>query len=238
MRKIFTITLILNISFFSQAQVLKNPGIADNESFEISDFIDNKTGFVTSTIHIGLVEKSGRKYYKIDVNEGNLFSDEIEINYSDLTTTIEKRTDLRSKSLVELYSNAGNNIVHFVNTEKKINKNFSDKDKNIYTRYAYFVAFRGFPFKIGNSVTFRTYMFEYGGALTMKLTNTAVKKITVKAGSFDCYKLELEVVGWQSFFVSGKFCLYYAVELPHIFVKYEEYDDGKWNSNELLRIIK
>jgi hypothetical protein len=238
MKKIFPIILFACNTIVGSSQVFKNPGIADKESFEIIDFIDNKIGFVTTTVDINLFDRNGKMGYKIDVNEGGLFRDEIEINSSDLTTITEKRTDLHSNNLVELFSNTGSNVIHFVNSEKKINKNFYDKDKNIYSRYAYFIAFRGFPFKVGTCVAFRTYMFEYGSALTMKLTNTAIKKVTVKAGTFDCYKLELEVVGWQSLFVSGKFYFYYAVEKPHIFVKYEEYDDGKWNANELLRIIK
>jgi hypothetical protein len=237
LKKISFCFLIIYPFIIAAQPVFKNPGIPASESFEILDFINKEVGFVTTKIEITLKERNHLKYYFISVNEGNIFSDEIEVNYDDLTTISEKRVDLKTKNIVEYYTKAGN-IVHFLNNEKHINKNFQVSDKNIYSRYAYFFSFRGFPFEASNSVTFKSYMYEYGDALTMKVTNVGEKNVTVKAGTFNCYKLELSLAGWQSIFASDKFYLYFKVEPPHNFIKYEENDGGVWVANELLKINK
>jgi hypothetical protein len=90
---------------------------------------------------------------------------------------------------------------------------------------------------MGKTVYFKTFMYEYGDALTMKLSCVDLVKVKVKAGDFDCYKLELSVSGWQSIFVPDKFYLYFAKDAPHQFIKYEEKsDDGKWLASELVKV--
>ena len=80
-------------------------------------------------------------------------------------------------------------------------------------------------------------MYEYGNALNMKVENVLKTRITVKAGTFECYQLKLSVTGWQSIFARDKYYFYFRVEKPHHFVKYEEKgDDGKWYTNELISI--
>jgi len=230
------VLLLLPIAAIGQP-VFKNPGIAESESFEIYDYLDNTLGYVKTKVNISLKERSGQKYYHILVKEGDIFSNEIEVNYNDLTTISEKRVDLRNNSIVEYYTNNGNGVVHFFNSEKGIDKTFINKDKNIYSRYAYFISFRGFPFEVGKTVTFNSYMFEYGDALTMKVTNLSKQIVTVKAGSFECYKLELSLSGWLSIFASYKSYLYFSVADTHQFVKYEERDgNGGWNTDELMKI--
>jgi hypothetical protein len=230
--------LCLRFGLFAQA-VFKNPGMPSLEIYEITDHIDNTIGYVNTKIASTLKESNGKKYYYIYVTEGNVFSNEIEVNYSDLTTISEKRVDLRTNTTVEYFTNNGKNLVHLFNKDKKLDKDYSTSEKNIYSRYAYFFAFSGFPFETEKSVTFKSYMFEYGDALPMKVTNLGRQKVTVKAGTFECYKLELSVAGWQSVFARDKYSLYYAVASPHHFVKYEETESGgKLNTNELIRITK
>ena len=218
--------------------VLKNPGILESESYEIYDYINTSVGFVTAKVYSSLKERNGKKYYYINVKEGDIFSNEIELNYSDLTTISEKRVDLRTNSVVEYYSNYGDNIIHFFNKEYGLDKNFSTDEKNIYSRYAYFFSFSGFPFESEKDVTFKSYMCEYGNALTMRVTNVGKEMVSVKAGTFECYKLELAVAGWQSIFASDKYYFYFSVNKPHHFVKYEEEDNGQWYADELIREIK
>jgi hypothetical protein len=238
MKYFFFFFILLSVSLFVVGQsVFKNPGISASETFEITDYIDDTVGYVTAKIDISLKERNNNKYYSIDVEEGGIYSNKIEANYNDLTTIFEKRTDLRSNTVVEDYENPENKIVHFYNKEKGINKNFNNTDRNIYSRYAFFFSFRGFPFDVGKSVTFESYMFEYGDALTMKVTNVSKQFVTVKAGTYECYKLELSVAGWRSLFASDKFYLYFAVTGSHPFIKYEEKEsNGIWNANELVKI--
>lgn len=218
--------------------VLRNPGIPESESYVITDFIDNTVGFVQTKIDIFVRERANQKYYYIHAEEGDLFINDVELNYNDLTTILEKRVDKRDNSLVELYENNGNGIVHFFNKEKGIDKQFENSDKNIYSRYAYFVSLRGFPFEVGNSVKFISYMYEYGDALSMKVTALSKETVTVKGGVFECYKLELAVAGWISLVAPFKSYFYFTVDGTHRFIKYQEKaDNGGWNNDELVKII-
>ena len=81
-------------------------------------------------------------------------------------------------------------------------------------------------------------MYMYGDVLTMRLKNTAIQTVTVKAGTFKCYELELSVGGWQSFFARDKYYLYFSVAPPHIFVKYMEKINGTWLADELVSYDK
>lgn len=229
-------SLFLVIATLGQP-VFKNPGIPESESFVITDFIDNTIGYVDTKIYISLKEKNNQKFYHIHVEEGNVFLNEIEVNYDDLTTISEKRINKKNNSVEEYYENYGNGKIHFFNKEKGIDKDFNNTDKNIYSRYAYFISFRGFPFETSKSVTFDTYMFEYGDALSMKVTVLSKQTVTVKAGTFECYKMELAVAGWLSLFAPFKSYLYFTVGGAHQFIKYEEKaDNGGWNTDELIRI--
>lgn len=234
---IFSFALLLLATVAPEQAVFKNPGISGSEAFEITDYIDDTVGYVTAKINISVKERDREKYYYIDVDEGGIYANKIEVNYNDLTTISEKRIDLRTNAVIEYYGNIGDTAVHFFNKEKSIDKDFHDLNRNIYSRYAYFFSFRGFPFALGKSVTFESYMFEYGDALTMKVTNVSMQTVIVKAGTFECYKLELYAAGWRSLFTSDKFYLYFAVAGSHPFIKYEEKEgNGRWNTNELIKI--
>lgn len=237
---LFFITVFLSHNPGIRAEtVLNNPGIPESLSIELSDRIDQHTGYVIAKVNVSVHQENNQKLYLIHVAEGDLFSNKIKLDFNNLTTISEYRYENKTGHLVESYLNNGNGMVHFFNKEKGIDKQFVNNEKNIYSRYAYFLSFGGFPFEVGRSVSITSYVSEYGDALPMKLSCVAKEPVTVKAGTFDCYKLELSVSGWQSFFASDKYYLYYAVESPHQFIKYEEKDkNGEWYANELIRIIK
>ncbi len=215
--------------------VFRNPGIPASEYFEITDFISSDVGYVTAKASINLKNRDGIKYYHVVVREGNLYINDVEINHDDLTTISEKRYDAKTNALLEAYSYDGAGRAYLFNRDKKIDKYFTVSDSNIYSRYAYFVAFRGFPFQFSSFAVFKTYMYETNGDMTMKLSSISRQNVTVPAGTFDCYRLELTVTGLISVFVKGKFIFYFDSAPPHRFVKYEEMDDnGKWTSNELV----
>ena len=226
------LSVLIECNILSQP-VFKNPGLPDEESFTLHEYLDPKIGYVSSKIDIHLMERDGSKYYSVQVNEGGYYLNKIELNYSDLTTISEKRYDLKSNTLIQYYVRK-NDTIHFFDKEKGVLKIIPMKETNIYSSLAYFVSFRGFPFKIGNSVTFKTYIYMYGDVLTMKLKNVAIEKVTVKAGTYECYVLELSVGGWQSLFANDKYYLYFTVAPPHIFVEYKEKIDGIWMPDELV----
>jgi hypothetical protein len=229
------VLLFIEYDILSQP-VFKNPGIPDSETYEINEHFDMKVGNIITKINIELKERDHSKYYAIHVNEGNLYTNEIEVNYSDLTTISEKRTSLETNTLVQYFIKNGDKV-QFGNLEKGVKKNFQTSETNIYSPLAYLISFRGFPFEIGKTVSIRSYMYEYGDVLTMKVTNTAMEKVKVTAGVYDCYVLELSVGGWQSFFAPEKYYLYFTVASPHIFVQYREPVDGAWYADELINYI-
>ena len=227
---------ILFNSVNAQKPVLKNNGIPNTENYDIVDHFEIETNYVIANVEMITKERNGSKYYHIIVKEGNIFLNEVDINYEDLTTISEKRTDLRINSIVESYNYLGDNKVYFYNKEKKINKIFKVDDANIYSRHGIFFSFRGFPFSVGKCVYFKTFISEYGDALPMKLTCVGTQHVKVKAGDFECYKLELSVAGILSIFVHDKYYLYFAKDPPHLFVKYEEHNSKGTYADELINI--
>jgi hypothetical protein len=214
--------------------VFKNPNLPDSESFEIYELLDPSIGRVLTEINVKLKEKDHLKFYCIKVNEGGLFTNEIEVNYDDLTTISEIRTDLKKGRVIQSYKKSGD-TVYFFNDEKGINKTITTNETNIYSPLAYYFSFRGFPFDMAKSVSFKTYMYQYGGILTMNLAYISKQTISVKAGTFECYVLELSVGGWQSLFAPDKYHFFLAVASPHIFIKYDEKINGSLSSDELIR---
>jgi hypothetical protein len=219
--------------------VLKNPGISESESLEFSDWIDSEGRYVVARVNISVQKENNRKTYLVKVAEGDVYVNTLQLDYAHLTTIAEDRYHNRSGELIESYHNDGKGRVHFFNQIQGINKHFANHDDNIYSRFACFLSFSGFPFEVGKTVFFSSYIAEYGDALPMKLRCVAKEAVTVQGGTFNCYKLELTVAGWQSLFSAEKFYFYYEVDPPHRFVKYEEqHENGEWYANELIRIVK
>ncbi len=226
--------MLLSSFSYGETPVFTNPDIPIHEYYEIADYIDQSDSYVTAKIEIKLSEERGDRYYYIRSREGDLFETESKLKFDDLTTVFEKRKNLKSGELIESYENTGNGCIIFFNKEKKINKQFKTKGNDVYSRYAFLVSFRGYPFLKGGEVNFKSYVTEYGDALKMRLVNLGKYRVKVKAGSFDCYKLELSVAGWKSVVARDKYYFYFNTEKPHHFIKYEEkVSNGRWISNEL-----
>jgi hypothetical protein len=218
----------------AQTPVFSNPGLPARFTMEIRDRLDATHGYVKAVVSVVQKRDSSGEFYAVTCREGDAYANEIRLAHVGLTTISEERTDLRTGSLIERYQHRDHEWVHFTNTEKKIDRDFAIADDNVYSRYAYFVSFMGFPFESRGDVRFRTFMFEYGNALPMRLRNLGRCRVTVPAGGFDCYKLRLTVGGWQSMFSHDAWYLYFDIKPPHHFVRYDELDNGRWYSNELV----
>ena len=228
---VFLLTVSLTVAVSAQP-VFHNPGIPENESFTIHEYLNDETGYIFSQIQVTVDNKEHPAYYIIHANEGGLFTNDIKIRYDDLTTVSEKRTDLKTNSVTQYYVKSGDSVHFYVET-KNLHRDIETDETNLYSPLAYFFTFRGFPFGTGKTVSFQTYMYQYGNVLTMNLKNTGVRTVTVKAGTYKCYVLELSVGGWQSFFAPDKYYFYFTVSPPHQFIKYEEKVDGTWRADEL-----
>jgi len=232
MKRIVLLAVMSLAAPISAQPVFSNPGIPTRESFSIHEYLDEETGYITSKINISADNEEHPQFYLIHVNEGGLYTNEIKIRYNDLTTVSEKRTNLKTNSVTQYYVKSGDSVHFYVET-KNLHRDIETDETNIYSPLAYFFSFRGFPFGTGKTVSFQTYMYQYDNLLTMNLKNTGIATVTVKAGTYKCYNLELSVGGWQSFFAPDKYYFYYTVSPPHLFIKYEEEVDGTWRADEL-----
>ena len=100
---------------------------------------------------------------------------------------------------------------------------------------------RGFPFEKQKEVKFRlTPPFRPGIPFwAWKMWKSYAKPlgtetITVPAGTFECYKLEVGASGGLIKRITSKYYFWFAVEPPHQFVKYQD-KDGK-DITELIEI--
>lgn len=227
-------TLVLISTACADQPVFKNPGLPEKIKMTAWDYVNKKEGFVKADISATVREVSGKKYFYIESTEGKYFKNCMTLNYETLTPVEEQRFDLRAGKLIESIK-ITDNTVHFFHAGKNIDMNVNTNERNIYSRYSYFFSMCGFPFETAKEVHYLSYMFEYGNALELRATNLGKVRIKVKAGTFDCYKLEVAVGGWQAPFAPDKYFLYFTVAQPHYFVKFDQkVEDGKWLSNELM----
>jgi hypothetical protein len=219
----------------AEKPALRNPGLPARWSMDIRDYLDAAGGYVTAHTTVSLVQEAGRRYVSVACREGDYYSTEIRLNYADLTTVWEKRTDLRSQAVVEQYAWVDRDHVRFTSARKPLDREFHVADRNIYSRYAYLVSLMGFPFDVAREVHFSTFSWEYGDALCMHVRNLGPCWVMVTAGGFNCYKLEISVGSWQGVFSRDKFYLYLTQAPPHHFVRYDEPgDNGRVYTNELM----
>jgi hypothetical protein len=230
----FVVVLLFFASVWADQPVFKNPGIPAKERMTAWDYINKQEGFVKADISVDLRTVKGKKYYYIESIEGKYFKNCITLNYETLAPVEEQRFDNRTGKLLESLK-VEKNKLRFYHAGKGIDMTVNNPDPNTYSRYSYFFSMRGFPFDTAKEVRFLSYMFEYGNALELRATNLGKVMVKSKAGTFECWKLEVAVSGWQAPFAPDKYYLYFTVKKPHYFVKFDQkVEDGQWLSNELM----
>lgn len=118
-----------------------------------------------------------------------------------------------------------NGQVHFTFLGKKKTVNLSGE--NYYDLNTLALVFRTFPFGQGAKVDFQVVMDgtrgSPHGAFSMYIQETGREWVTVPAGVYDCYKLEMGVGGFAGVFARGyRYYFWYTAEEPHFLVRYEE----------------
>ena len=235
MKEIFVVVLLFCSLVLADNPVLKNPGIPKFERLKAWDYINKKVGFVPGDITIKETTVDGKKYYVVNSTEGKYFRNVITLNYDTLAPISDERYDSQANTLIEAWYRLPKSMIRFYQKAKNIDLKQNDSNQNVYSRYAFFVSLRGFPFCKKDQVSFQTYMYEYGNFLSLKAVNLGKEKITVKAGTFECYKIELCVDSWQGIVANDKYYLYFTVDGTHQFMRFDQkVEDGKWLSNELM----
>lgn len=133
--------------------------------------------------------------------------------------------------------------------KQQLSYNFDNKDKSKvidnhpygYNGFILPFSLRGFPFgKMDQLSIYMTPPFIPTNPLWIwKMWGAYIKplgeeKVTVPAGTFDCYKLELGSSGGIIRHFTTEYYFWFAKEPPHRFVKYQD-KDGK-NVTELMEI--
>ena len=108
-------------------------------------------------------------------------------------------------------------------TQKKVNLS---GEYEYYDFHTLSFLFRAFPFGSKKRVTFRLVMEGIPfNAVVMYLQEIKREKVTVPAGTFDCFKLEMGVGGMAGVFAAKyRYYFWYPVTEPRFLVKYESAD--------------
>lgn len=178
-------------------------------------------------------EEHGKKIYRIEFerNTGEKCIIRLQANSSrPLSVEVFKpgakaaaRTEFRESSVLFDFP------VRNIYKEMKLSGEF-------YTGYMLFFDFQGFPFESDEVIKYiqvpdgtdGTPMGPFG----MEVRKAGREMVTVPAGQFDCYKLEV-IPGGVDEYLGGTFKYYYwfTVDEPHVWIKYE---DLRGNLRELV----
>jgi len=225
----------------ASGSVLSDPDIPDGEQIVWS--ITNKSGKRSFTTITWIVkDRNGKPVYEITEDSGERKQAKYIVSKSDMLLMKAEilRTTGKGKFKADIEVKDGRQYLTYTHGKKS-------KDKKIkhypdgYNGVILPFCLRGFPFGEQKEVKLRltppckpeTPLWAW------KMWKSYVKflgteKVTVPAGTFDCYKLEMGASGGLVKRVTSKYRFWYAKEPPHQFVKYQD-EDGK-NVTELVEI--
>ena len=213
--------------------VLKDPGIPDGE--QIVWRVIKKDGEVSLAIvtwHIK--DRDGKPVYEITEDAGERKQGKYIIDRSDLRLiwahVVRETDEGKSEATLEVRGNR-QYLVH--NHDNKSKDKEIDREPDGYNGMSLGFCLRGFPFDSQTEVRLKlTPPFRPGIPFwAWKMWKSYVKllgeeKVTVPAGTFDCYKLEVAASGGLIRRFTSEYYFWFTQELPHRFVKYQD-DDGK-----------
>ncbi|MFC1713738.1 hypothetical protein ACFL6S_08720 [Candidatus Poribacteria bacterium] len=222
--------------------VLTNPGIPDGEQIVWLLTRDGKAT-VPSTITWKKANKGDRPVYEITTDAGEMKQARYVIDRTDLRL-IEARVSRNGnegKSKVTILLEDECQYLICTEEDKKPKTKKIDCSLDGYDGTVLPFSLRGFPFETKKEVKLNlTPPFKPGvpfWAWRMwksyaKLLGT--EKVTVPAGTFECYKLEVGASGGLIKRVTSKYYFWFRNEPPYQFVKYQD-EDGK-TVTELMEI--
>lgn len=177
------------------------------------------------TGHSALLTETGDSYRMESVEEDGA-----------RTVAITKKGNWRPQ-LVRKFNAAGKKITEitygdgwalFDLTEREIRKKVSLSGE-YYDFHTLSFLFRAYPFGSKKKVNFRLVMEGSGGSplntFVMYLQEIKREEVTVPAGTFDCFKLEMGVGGMAGIFAAKyRYYFWYPVAEPRFLIKYESAD--------------
>jgi hypothetical protein len=223
------------------SSVLKDPGIADGEQI-IWRGITPDGREILSTVTWHVKERDGKPIYEIITDSGEIKQGKYILEKSDLQLVWLHISEDMGEGISDV-------VIDVKGDKQYLTYNFKGKREERDTKHhadgynGLILGFclRGFPFGKQEEVKMRiTPPFGPnmpGWAWKMWKAYAKVvgeEKVTVTAGTFDCYKLEIAASGGLIRLFTSEYYFWFAKESPHCFVKYQD-KDGK-SMTELIEI--
>ena len=235
------ITLLCNAAF---GAVLSDPCVPEGEQIVWRANRRDKEP-ILSIVTWRTKDRSGKLVYEITTDSGDQKQGKYYISKSDLRLVwvyILEYTE-EGKSEVTIFADAVKDdcqyLVHDYRNKRKEKK--IEQYPDGYNGVILVFSLRGFPFGRQEEVELRITPAFYPEIplWAWKMWKAYAKylgeeKVTVPAGTFDCYKLEVAASSGIIKRFTSKYYFWYAKEPPHHFVKFQDKDEE--NVTELMEI--
>ncbi len=219
------IIILLETEVF--CSVLSDPGIQNGEQIVWRVTVrDREPKFSTITWYVK--DRDGNPIYEITEDSGERKQAKYIIGKSDLRLIrayiLRSTDDGKSEAAITVDDKHQYLIHNFKNKRKDEEiKNYPDGYNGIILAF----SLRGFPFGKQDEIKLRlTPPFKYSLPIwTWKMWKSyakflGVEKVTVPAGTFDCYKLEIGASSGLIGRFTSKYYFWFTKDPPHYFVKY------------------
>ena len=223
------------------ASILSDPGVPDGEQIVWRVTKEGrKPRFSVVTWNVR--DRDGRPVYEITADSGERKQANYIIDKSSLRLIALHvlRNDHRGRSDIAIEVNEGRQYLGYDFNGKRGGRDI-EYYENSYNGMILPFSLRGFPFGKEKKIKLRiTPPFKPGLPLwAWKMWKSYVKfrgveKVTVPAGTFDCYKLEVAPSSRLIRQFTSKYYFWFTKGPPHCFVKYQ--DKGGDSVTELMEI--
>ena len=241
-KSLFVTLIILFLPILSSiGSVFMDPGVPDGEQI-VWRWTNEEKGQILSIVTWNVKDRSGKPVYDIDLNSGARKQAQYVIDKSDLrlvyTKVSEDFEDGRYNLTIDMKDGCQYLVDDFKGKRKtKDIENHEDGYNGIILPF----SLRGFPFgkkkevEIHITPPFKPNVPMWAWKMWKAYTKyLGEEKVTVPAGTFDCYKLELGASGGLIKHFTTEYYFWFESKPPYRFVKYQD-KDGK-NITELMEI--
>lgn len=240
---LFITLIILFIPIFSAiSSVFIDPGIPNGEQVVWRWTNNEEKVQILSILTWNVKNRNGMPVYEINLNSGTRKEAQYVIDKSDLRLVYAKVSEDFEDGRYNLTIDVKNSCQYLVNDFKGKHKSKDiDYCEDGYNGIILPFSLRGYPFGKKSSVEMHiTPPYKPNVPLwAWKMWKAYAKylgeeKVTVPAGAFDCYKLELGASGGLIKRFTSEYYFWFENKPPYRFVKYQD-KDGK-NVTELMEI--
>jgi len=246
MRKL-TLTLFwflliaISLGVEASGSVFSDPCIPDGEQIVWRSIRPNR-GPMLSTVTWHIKARDGNPVYEITTDSGDRKQGKYIVGKSDLrlvwVNVVEQTEEGESEVTIQAIGDH-QYLVHDFKNKRKEEKRETYPDG--YNGICLVFSLRGFPFGKQQEVNLRLTPAFYPGIplWAWRMWKSYARflgeeKVTVPAGTFDCYKLEVAASGGIIKRFTSKYYFWYTKEPPYRFVKFQDKDAE--NVTELMEV--